>query len=76
MESTTPLSPYPLDADALKARVHDPLPHPDGVTRQERAGALTQSMADAFARGIRAHPADWHMMQRLWLSDLPRRAAA
>jgi KDO2-lipid IV(A) lauroyltransferase len=33
-------------------------------------------MADAFADAISAHPADWHMMQRLWLSDLPERAAA
>ncbi|HVM26804.1 MAG TPA: phosphatidylinositol mannoside acyltransferase [Mycobacteriales bacterium] len=39
--------------------------------------AMTQSMADAFARGIAEHPADWHMLQRLWLDDLdvddPRR---
>ena len=25
---------------------------------------------DAFADGIREHPADWHMLQRLWLDDL------
>ena len=34
--------------------------------------------ADAFATGIAEHPADWHMLQRLWLDDLaaddPRRA--
>jgi len=35
--------------------------------------AATQAMADAFAGDIAAHPADWHMMQRLWLSDLPER---
>lgn len=32
--------------------------------------AATQAMADAFAGDIGAHPADWHMLQRLWLSDL------
>jgi len=31
---------------------------------------VTQAMADQFARGIAAHPADWHMMQPQWLSDL------
>jgi len=39
---------------------------------------MTQAMADRFAEGIAAHPADWHMLQRLWLDDLepddPRRA--
>jgi lauroyl/myristoyl acyltransferase len=34
---------------------------------------MTQAVADAFARGIAAHPADWHMLQRLWLDDLDPR---
>ncbi len=41
---------------------------------------MTQVMADRFAQGIRQHPADWHMLQRLWLDDLdpndPRRLSA
>jgi len=40
--------------------------------------AMTQQVARAFEVGVRAHPEDWHMLQRLWLSDLdpadPRRA--
>ena len=32
--------------------------------------AITQAMADRFARGIAAHPADWHMLQPQWLADL------
>jgi KDO2-lipid IV(A) lauroyltransferase len=32
---------------------------------------MTQAMADAFARGIAEAPQDWHMLQRLWLADLP-----
>jgi lauroyl/myristoyl acyltransferase len=39
---------------------------------------MTQAMADAFADGIARYPADWHMLQRLWLDDLapndPRKA--
>jgi KDO2-lipid IV(A) lauroyltransferase len=29
--------------------------------------AMTQQCADAFAAGIRAHPQDWHMLQRIFL---------
>ena len=32
--------------------------------------AITQKLADYFARNIAAHPADWHMMQPQWLADL------
>lgn len=32
--------------------------------------AATQALADAFAANIAAHPADWHMLQPLWESDL------
>jgi KDO2-lipid IV(A) lauroyltransferase len=32
--------------------------------------AITQALADRFARNIAAHPADWHMMQPQWLADL------
>ncbi len=33
-------------------------------------GAITQALADRFARNIAAHPADWHMLQPQWLADL------
>ncbi|MFF0813963.1 phosphatidylinositol mannoside acyltransferase [Rhodococcus sp. NPDC003318] len=32
--------------------------------------AATQTLADRFAANIAAHPADWHMLQPLWLADL------
>ena len=52
---------------------HEEVPHTDVPT-------MTQALADAFAEGIAAHPQDWHMLQRLWLADLPaddpRRAPA
>ncbi|MFF0488084.1 phosphatidylinositol mannoside acyltransferase [Nocardia sp. NPDC004068] len=32
--------------------------------------AATQSLADWFAAHIARHPADWHMLQPLWESDL------
>lgn len=39
-------------------------------TREERIVATTQALATALEAGIREHPHDWHMLQRLWLSDL------
>jgi KDO2-lipid IV(A) lauroyltransferase len=32
--------------------------------------AATQALADRFAADIAEHPADWHMLQPLWLDDL------
>jgi KDO2-lipid IV(A) lauroyltransferase len=37
---------------------------------------MTQALADVFAAGIAEHPEDWHMLQRLWLSDLEPRESA
>jgi phosphatidylinositol dimannoside acyltransferase len=49
-----------------------PIELPDGHLR-EKVTAGTQSMADLFADGIASEPTDWHMLQRLWLADLPPR---
>lgn len=35
----------------------------------------TQRLADGFAANIKAHPADWHMLQPQWNVDVKRRAA-
>lgn len=44
---------------------------------RERVAGITQRMAEAFEAGIRAHPADWHMLQRFWAADFdaPRESA-
>ncbi len=48
--------------------VHDAVPVPPGegpeVVRQ-----VTQSCADALGTALREHPADWHMMQRVFSED-------
>jgi KDO2-lipid IV(A) lauroyltransferase len=63
--------------DRLCAKVWPELKPPAEGTKPQKIAALCQSLADAFAEGIRAHPADWHMMQRLWLVDLdPTRVPA
>jgi KDO2-lipid IV(A) lauroyltransferase len=50
---------------------HPPVAHTDLPT-------MTQGVASLFEREIARSPADWHMLQRLWLDDLadddPRKA--
>jgi KDO2-lipid IV(A) lauroyltransferase len=57
--------------------VEPPARSPEGKGNG-RVANMTQQVADSFARKIAEYPADWHMMQRLFLSDLrpddPRRA--
>jgi phosphatidylinositol dimannoside acyltransferase len=52
-------------------RFHPPVPVPDDGTRAQKVAVMTQAVADVFQDGIAQHPADWHMLQRLWLADLP-----
>jgi KDO2-lipid IV(A) lauroyltransferase len=56
-------------------RVNPPIELPGGRLR-DRVHAGTQALADAFAVEIADHPTDWHMLQRLWLADLPPREPA
>lgn len=46
-----------------RIRFHPYVEHTDVAT-------MTQAVADAFEDAISEHPADWHMLQRLWVEDL------
>jgi KDO2-lipid IV(A) lauroyltransferase len=48
-------------------RFHPPIAVPD----RSAARQATQAVADCFAADIAAHPQDWHMLQPLWIDDLP-----
>jgi lauroyl/myristoyl acyltransferase len=53
------------------------IPVPQIGDRKERIAAMTQQIALFFEDGIRAHPQDWHMLQRVFTADLdPDRLAA
>lgn len=56
-----------FDGKGWSGRIYPPVEHTDVAT-------MTQAMADAFADSIAAHPADWHMLQRIW-PDSPDPAA-
>jgi len=55
------------EGPTARGRVHDPLPLPTEGPLDERVKAVTQAVADHLAVGIAEHPADWHMLQKLWL---------
>ena len=53
------------DEDTMRVRITPPIDVSGGIE------SAVQSMADLFAEGIARNPEDWHMLQPLWLSDLP-----
>jgi phosphatidylinositol dimannoside acyltransferase len=53
--------------DGWGIRFHPPVPVPDRSAVMQ----ATQTVADRFATDIAAHPQDWHMLQPLWIEDLP-----
>ena len=63
---------YFAGADGWGHSISPPLVTGD-APRTEQVRDLTQQLADHFATRIREHPADWHMLQKLWLADLTAR---
>ncbi|MFD3546995.1 phosphatidylinositol mannoside acyltransferase [Streptomyces sp. NPDC058655] len=68
-----PATLYYGETPQMYGRIHPAVEVPGTGTRHEKARAMTQAVADAFALGIAEHPEDWHMLQRLWLDDLEER---
>jgi KDO2-lipid IV(A) lauroyltransferase len=56
--------------DEWAAHVFDEIPMPAEGTRKEKAAAMTQALAAVFEQAIREHPEDWHMLQKVFVSDL------
>ncbi|GAB6903967.1 phosphatidylinositol mannoside acyltransferase [Kineosporia succinea] len=57
----------------LVLQIHEPVPVPSEGTSAEKIAAMTQGCADALSEGIRQHPQDWHMLQRVFDADLEAR---
>ena len=57
--------------------VHEEIPVPAEGDSKQKTAAMMQQVACLFEAGIRAHPQDWHMLQRVFVADLdPARLAA
>jgi lauroyl/myristoyl acyltransferase len=55
------------DGDRWHIRMHEAIRVREGPDKIRR---MTQAVANVFEAGIREHPEDWHMLQRLWVADL------
>jgi phosphatidylinositol dimannoside acyltransferase len=65
------------EGDRSAVDIHEEIPVPEGGDRREKVAAMTQELARVFEAGITARPADWHMLQRMFVADLdPERLAA
>ena len=66
-----------FEGDNWGVHIHEEIPVPADGDRRQKTAAMMQQVADVFAGGIRAHPQDWHMLQRVFVADLdPARLAA
>jgi len=55
----------------MRGRFHEPIvPSANG---DDAVAEMTQQLADVFAGAISEHPADWHMLQRVWVADTSTR---
>jgi KDO2-lipid IV(A) lauroyltransferase len=58
------------DARDWAVRFHPEVERRVTDDRADDIRRMTQDVAAAFAEGIRDHPQDWHMLQRVWVEDL------
>lgn len=59
------------EEDAWAQRIHPPVEVPAEGKLRDKVTHTTQALADCFGASIARHPQDWHMLQKLWLSDFP-----
>jgi KDO2-lipid IV(A) lauroyltransferase len=68
-----------FENDQWGAHIHEEIPVPAEGDGEQKAVAMMQEVARLFEAGIRSHPQDWHMLQRVFVADLDpgrlRRAA-
>ena len=66
-----------FEGDHWGVHVHEEIPVPAEGDSKQKTAAMMQRVARLFEAGIRAHPQDWHMLQRVFVADLdPARLAA
>jgi phosphatidylinositol dimannoside acyltransferase len=59
-----------FEGDGWGAHIHEEIPVPAEGDGQQKAAAMMQEVTRLFEAGIRAHPQDWHMLQRVFVADL------
>ncbi len=59
------------DGPRLHVQIHPAVPDPGAGSRADRIATMTQQVARVFEAAVAAHPADWHMLARLWPDEPP-----
>ena len=59
-----------FEDDHWGVHVHEEIPVPAEGDSKQQAAAMTQEVARLFEAGIRAHPQDWRLLQRVFAADL------
>jgi len=57
------------EGERMRMQLHPEVTASDGTRLRDAVPAMTQQVADVFTAGIREHPADWHMMQRVFVDS-------
>ena len=66
-----------FEGDHWGVHVHEEIPVPAEGDGKQKTAAMMQQVARLFEGRYRAHPQDWHMLQRVFVADLdPARLAA
>lgn len=56
--------------DDWGAHIFEEIPVPETGGRKEKVQVMSQQLAAAWERAILEHPADWHMLQKVFTGDL------
>jgi phosphatidylinositol dimannoside acyltransferase len=59
-----------FDGDGWGVHIGSEIPQPAEGTRSQKIAAMTQGLATFFEKGIREHPYDWLMLQKVFVADL------
>jgi phosphatidylinositol dimannoside acyltransferase len=59
-----------FEGDGWGVNIGPEIPQPAEGTRSQKIAAMTQGMARFFEDGIREHPHDWLMLQKVFVADL------
>ena len=59
-----------FEGDSWGLHIHQEIPVPAQGDRRQKAAAMMQEVARVFEAGIREHPQDWHMLQKVFVADL------
>jgi phosphatidylinositol dimannoside acyltransferase len=58
-----------FQGDGWGVHIHEEIQVPAEGNRRQKTAAMMQEVAFVFEAGIKAHPQDWHMLQRVFVAD-------